>query len=392
MKCSKTYLLGTLMLAVLLVFQLSGVFAAGQRQETAAVDPLDEWMQVAQVGPYQPEVEDWDAIAEAARNEPPALVYSNTSRIFRVLDAFNEMYGVTVEALNISSAPLVERLRIEYDSGIHDVDVILYGSVPRSYNQLIQQRQALIHYAPRELEAKLQPVDLVPTLMHRYEVATWYYKTDRPDGSPPYDNIWELTEDHFRNRVVWRSPLDSGTVLDVMVAIVANAEKMEALYEEYYGRPITLTTENAGYEWIKRVLDNDSRIVVSHADVAEAVTNARAPFVGLGSQSVYRGVFEGEYDFDIDLSVNPSVLTLRPIAMGAYSKSPNTAKLLIKYLTSQEGGDPWWGADFPVDPDIVGTGFMADLRLSDFQEVWHTDIDLALILSEDVADFWLINE
>lgn len=380
------------MIVALLGLMAAPVFAGGQSEPAASPDAYDAWMREAQVGPYQPQVEDWEAIAAAARNEPPVLVYSNTSRIFPVLEKFNERYGLQAEALNISSAPLLERIRTEYDAGIYDVDVVLYGSTPRTYTQLIQQRQALTNYVPRELEVKLTPEDMTPTLMHRYEVGTWYYKTDRPDGRPPYDNIWEFTEPHFRNRVVWRSPLDSGTVLDIMVGIVANADRMEALYEEHFGRPITLTTENAGYEWIKRVLDNDARIVVSHSDIAEAVTAADPPFVGLGSQSVYRGVFEGDYDFKIDTHVNPAIMSLRPIAMGSYSKSPNAAKLLIRYLASQEGGEPWWGADFPVDPDVVPTGFMADLSLSDFPALWHTPIDLAVILSEDVADFWQLNE
>ena len=367
-------------------------FAGGSSEAApAAADPLDVWMQSAQVGPYQPATEDWNAIAEAALSEPPLVMYSNTSRGFPVVEQFNELYGLSVEMLNLSTSELNERLRREYDAGIHAAGVAMTGNIAVMYDQLMVERNALTRYVPREMEAQIPERDMNPVLVHRYSAGTWYYTSDR-GAEMPYENIWELTTERFRNRVAMQSPLRSGTTMDYMVGIVANADLMEELYEEFFGESIQLTTPNAGYEWIKRLLDNELRVQASFRDVADAVTNADPPFLGFGTQSVYRDVISGQYDFELDTDVNPAILSARPIAMVSYTESPNTAKLLIRYLTSQEGGDPWWGADFPVNPQVTATGPMAALTLDSFERLWAIPIDDALTIGDDVADFWIVHE
>ncbi len=389
MKITRNAAFAALVVSLLLIPALG--FSAGTA-EPAAADPLDEWMQFAEVGPYQPEVEDWDAIAAAAQEEPPLVMYSNTSRAFPVVDQFNEIYGTEVEMLNISTSELNERIRREYDAGIFPSGVVMTGNIAVMYDQLMVERNALTAYVPREMQALLPARDMEPVLIHRYSAGTWYFTSDLPDGSVPYENIWELTTERFRNRVAMQSPLRSGTTMDYMVGIVANSDLMEELYEDFFGEPIELTTPNAGFEWIRRLLENDLRVQASFRDVADAVTNSDAPFLGFGTQSVYRDVLSGQYDFELDTDINPAILSARPIAMTSYTESPNTAKLLIRYLTSQEGGDPWWGADFPVNPEVQSTGPMANLTLDSFARLWSIPIDQALDLGDEVADFWILYE
>ncbi|MCA1753163.1 MAG: hypothetical protein LC641_00400 [Spirochaeta sp.] len=371
-------------------------WAAGTPEQAGQDEQFDQWMQDAQVGPYQPEQEDWDMILNAAQQEPPATIYSNTSRAFDPIDEFNEMYGLEVEVLNISTSEILERLQREYDAEVFEADVVLGGATPQYYTQLMVERDAVVHYAPRDLEARLSERDMTPTLIHRWSVGTWYYSSGDPDDDTvPYENIWELTTEEWNNRVVWRSPLDSSTVADIMVGFVTNPDLMEELYEDYFGEPIELTTENAGYEWILRMLENSARVVPSHTDVAEAITAAQnrgEKMVGMGTQSVYRNVVDGDYDFFLDTQVAPTVTSSRPISMVSYSDSPNQAKLIIRYLTSQEGGTPWWGADFPVDPEVVASGPLADLKLSDFNILIDTDLQEAVGVTDAVIDFWQLNE
>lgn len=383
----------TALIGGLLLFLSPTLLVAGGSSEAAepAADPYDEWMQFAEVGPYQPEEEDWDAIADAARNEPPLVMYSNTSRGFPVVEQFNEMYGLEVEMLNLSTSELNERLRREYDAGIHAAGVAMTGNIAGMYDQLMSERNALTRYVPREMQSQIPERDMDPVLVHRYSAGTWYYTSDRGDEIP-YENIWELTTERFRNRVAMQSPLRSGTTMDYMVGIVSNADLMEELYEDFFGEPIELQTPNAGYEWILRLLENDLRIQASFRDVADAVTNSDPPFLGFGTQSVYRDVLEGQYDFELDTDINPAVLSARPIAMVSYTESPNTAKLLIRYLTSQEGGDPWWGADFPVNPQVESTGPMAALTLDSFARLWSISIEDALEIGDEIADFWILYE
>ena len=348
----------------------------------------DAWLQSAQLGPYQPEVDDWDAILEAARQEPPLTFYVATSRALGATDLFNERYGLQAEAINLGTNDLIERVRREWDAGLRNAGLIMVGN-PALFQEALLSRNAVTRFVPRELEAAMDPIETEPLLRHRYSVGTWYYSTDGERGVTPYSNIWELTTEPWRNRVATTDPLGSSTILMYFTALVSNADQMEELYEDFFGEPITLTTENAGYEFIKRLLDNDLRIVSSQRDVAEAVSVADGNFAGMGTQSLFRLVEDGTYDYDLDVTTNPVVRTFQWIGIGSYTESPNQAKLLLDWLMSQEGGEPWWSADFPVSPTVEPMGGF-DLRLSDFAVVWEPTVEEMIELSDDLIDFFLL--
>lgn len=348
----------------------------------------DAWLESAQLGPYQPEVDDWDAILEAARLEPPLTFYVATSRALGATDAFNERYGLQAEAINLGTNDLIERVRREWDAGLRTAGLIMVGN-PALFQEQLLSRNAVTRFVPRELEAAMDPLETEPLLRHRYSVGTWYFSTDGERGVTPYDNIWELTTEPWRNRVATTDPLASSTILMYFTALVSNADLMEELYQDFFGEPITLTTPNAGYEFIKRLLENDLRIVGAQRDVAEAVSVADGNFAGMGTQSLFRLVADGTYDYDLDTTVNPVVRTFQWIGIGSYTESPNQAKLLLDWLMSQEGGAPWWAADFPVSPLVEpAEGF--DLRMSDFALVWEPTVEDMIAMVDDLIDFFLL--
>ncbi len=360
-------------------------FGTVSSQDDAA---YDAWLEQAQLGPYQPAEEDWDAILEAAREEPPLTFYVATSRALGATDRFNERYGLNVEAINLGTNDLIERVRREWDAGLRNAGLIMVGN-PALFQEALLSRNAVTRYVPRELEAVMDPIETEPLLRHRYSVGTWYYSTDGDPDVVPYENLWELTTEPWRNRVATTDPLSSSTILMYFTAVVSNADQMAQMYEDYFGESIELTTENAGYEFIKRLLDNDVRIVSAQRDVAEAVSVATGNFAGMGTQSLYRLVQEGTYDFTLDTTVNPVVRTFQWIGIGSYTESPNQAKLLLDWLMSQEGGAPWWAADFAVNPLVDPTdGF--DLRMADFAQVWEPTVDEMVELSDDLIDFFLL--
>lgn len=186
-----------------------------------------------------------------------------------------------------------------------------------------------------------------------------------------------------------RDPLQSGTLVAVFTALITNADELEAMYEERFGEQIVLETPNAGYEFIKRLLDNDMRIVPNARDVAETVSQANGNMVGMSTQSLYREVIEGTYDFNLDTQIAPTILTLRHISIGSMTESPNQAKLLVRHAMSQEGGEPWWGADFPVNPLVEPTGQMADLRLDSFAMLWEPTVEEMIETQDDFVDFFI---
>lgn len=370
---------------------LAGVMALATMvgfSQAVTDDEYDQWLQDAQLGPYQPEVEDWDEIMEMARDEPPLLIYVDTSRLLPVVDTYNEEHGFNIEAINLSTNDVIERARREWDAGLRNPGIIMTGN-PAMIQERLLTRRAITNYVPRELQEVIPPHEWEPVLRHRYSVGTWYYRNDEGETGVPYDNIWALTTDEWRNRVVMRDPLESGTLIAVFAALISNADELEDMYEDYFGEPIELTTPNAGYELVRRMLDNDLRIVPNARDVAETVSQASGRMVGLSTQSLYREVIEGTYDFELDTQIAPTILTLRNVGIGSMTESPNQAKLIVRHIMSQEGGSPWWGADFPVNPLVEPTGEMAELRLSSFATLWEPTVEEMIEIQDDFVDFFI---
>ncbi len=347
-----------------------------------------DWLREAELGPYQPQEEDWNAILSEALTEPPLKVYSATTRAVEAIEQLNEKTGLRVRTMTFSTNELIERVRREWDAGIQEAGVVFVGNPAMVKQQLLSQN-AVTRYVPRELEPYIEEHEAEPLLRHRYSVGTWYYTTSDGSESVPYENIWELTSEKWRGRVVMRDPLESGTLLAVFTALIDREREMVAAYEEYFNEPPEFGSNSAGLEFLKRLLANDPIIVPNVHDVAETVTEGSAPMVAISTQSLYRQVLEGVYDFAIDTEVNPTVLTLRLIGIVSMTDAPNQAKVVIRYLMSQEGGDAWWGADFPVNQQVTPTGPMAELTLDAFETLWEPSVDEMLDTRDEFIEFFL---
>ena len=75
------------LLAVSLLITLSlGAFAQTYPQD------VDAWLKEVGLGPYAPEVEDWDAIYEKAKQEGRVVIYTSSSRTIQIKDEFEALY------------------------------------------------------------------------------------------------------------------------------------------------------------------------------------------------------------------------------------------------------------------------------------------------------------
>src|SRR5690625_4619163 len=181
--------------AFLLSLLLAGLLAV---QSAAAQDAYDEWLKSAELGPYQPETEDWDDIYGRAQEEPPLLVYANTSNIFKAVEDLVAQYpGIEIEPLDIKGQVIIDRIVLEWDAGLRDVGVA-FMALPWLQHELLLPRGALTAYVPREYAAGVDARYTEPLPVHRFSASGWMYNDDNFDEAP-WDNIWELTTEKFRN-------------------------------------------------------------------------------------------------------------------------------------------------------------------------------------------------
>ena len=153
-----------------------------------------------------------------------------------------------------------------------------------------------------------------------------------------------------------------------------------------------MTTPNAGYELIKRLLDNDlmleseaSRIRWSNS------TQSEAPAIG-NNLSKYRDVLS-DYQFDIlwDLTPSAGYASKTALVLAGYAPHPNAAKLLVNWLMGggdeqRTGFEPWnVPGNFPVRIDMETPAPFKPIAEYNY---WYEDTE-SYELNPDVLDFWL---
>ena len=359
----------------------------------AYASDFDEWLKASQFGPYAPEVEDWDAVYEAAKSEGKVVIYTSTSRIFDAAQSFEQAYpGITVEAYNISSVEVYEKIEREHQANIHNADVFMCeidNMAPSMF-----ERNMIVNYVPPELKEVIPEQFREPLLIQRLGSVVLAY-SDIAYDAPPIESIWELTLPEWEGGLVIRDPLRAGGSMSWLVSFVENHEAVAADYERVFGKPIELTTPNAGFELIKRLLDNGIRLGSGSRDVLDAVTahNLERPAIGATTSSKYRDVLVGDAQFAVLWDLMPSAGFAYGNSVGiiGHAQHPNAAKLLVNWLMGggdeeHTGFEPWnVPGNFPVRTDMETP---APFRPIGEYNYWYAGEDASL-LEIEVMDFWL---
>ena len=327
-------------LCLLLLLVPSMAFARGDAEADMTVEQWEEW---AQLGPFTPEKDDWDAIIAAAIEEGEVTIYANTSRVFDFARTFYNEYGVKVMANDMSQGSLYEKLGREIDAGIRNCDVVLVSDTPTHYYEFLDVGR-VYRYVPSEILPLLNDIAAAEPLgIQRFGGKAIAYNTEvYPDG-PPIDTWWDLTRPEWNGRIITKDPMLGGSEINFFASFIQYSDLMEALYEEEFGEPIVLhETENAGYEFLKRLMDNGLILMSSGTPVTYAVGAPRQtePPLGIIGPSKLRLREESELYVDILWDVEPvsSYLSKQAVSIPIYSEHPNAAKLLIRWLYGDEEG------------------------------------------------------
>lgn len=327
-----------------------------------------------------------------AQEEGSVTVYSFTSRIGRVETAFEQAYpGIDLQGFDISSTEQIARLTAEAQAGVTNADVIYISDVPVVLPALLEAG-IIEGYVPPRVADRVAAEFQTPLLAQRLSTKVLMYNEEaNPDGSP-ITNLWQLTTDEWRGRVVMVDPLQRGDYLDLMTEIVLRSEEMEEAYEAQFGQPIDLGgAANAGELFIMDLFANDLILVGSTDDVNVAVgaLGQENPPVGFTSYSDRRDNEDEGWALQVANGVEPAPGIIFPavLALAAEPNNPAAARLVIDFLMGDESetggpglapfyvaGDYVTRSDIPPHPDAV--------PLSDFT-AWRIDpVETATIRAE----------
>ncbi|MFW5842517.1 MAG: ABC transporter substrate-binding protein [Spirochaetota bacterium] len=336
-----------------------------------------------------------EQLIEAARAEGEVVVYATSSRIGPAGENFEAEYGIPVRGTKMGDPEQRERVMRESDAGNVQVDVILYEDGPTLFNELIPQGY-VEPYTPETMRA-LIPDEYLDPVNFRLQPRVFGYNPEVYGDTSPVTNVWELTEEEWRGRFFLRDPMETPATLSFFATIVESPEMMAEAYRSHYGREIELREADAGWEFIRRLFENNPVVTGSDDDVGEAV-GARGqenPPIGLYTYTKHRDIEDKNLSLAVALDMEPFVgYALDNWALVvANGPNPNAARLFVEYVLQEGGVGPWLGdigafspnPDLPVHPDDdLGSwsAWMEVLMPVDYEAGWRH--------RETLQDYWLL--
>ncbi len=390
-----------------LLVMLSMLAACGGAEETTTtttdLTPAEQWAKDNGLGPYQPETDDWEAITAAAIEEGKVTVYSNSSGVEDLYEAWEALYpDIELDAADTDG--IDTKMQAEQESGNVTGDIwfnsdghILYGKfVPNEW---------MWWFVPRDVT--------IPELTEDFPFAIARHSTDviaynnafHPDGCP-LTNIWQLTESQYYGKFFMEDPVSDVSTMAKVATFVQNADEMAAAYEALYGKPWTedelavadasgMTPEDAGYLWMKKLAYNGV-VVLDDGDMVDAafagleLPEGEEPGFGWTGYSTYKDTLAGEVNMAPCFGMEPIMGIFKTSFLGIANNAPhpNAAKLFIRFALSEAGYDPW--KKIGTYPAVDGLPTHEDnIPLDELlPQVWEMDPIFDWENVSKVRDFW----
>ncbi|MEK3909941.1 ABC transporter substrate-binding protein [Paenibacillus sp. FSL H7-0331] len=339
-----------------------------------------------------------DELYSKAKQEGKVVVYSQSSRIKDVKATFEAKYpGIKVEAFNMSTNDIVEKVIREQTAGIYNADVIFVKDASGAVTTELTTKKLVHKYIPKDLSEKMvEPYKSNSSgLVPYFSLRAIFYNTDVYKTSP-VTNWWDLTMPEWKGKVLMNDPIDSADMMDLFLAMIQHSDEMKQAYKEKFGKDIVLEgTENASYEFIKRFLKNDPVLMKSSDEVVEAVgvsTQGKPP-IGIGASSKLRDVIEKKLSIAATYDVLPKISVVGPSYLYVADKAPsvNAAKLMIRYMAGEADGKSDGFKPF----NVMGSwstrtdNGRTDQPSIDKLKVWNYDSDYFYKNFVKFREFWL---
>ncbi len=345
----------------------------------------DAWLENAGLDKYETAEE----LYEKALQENVLVVYTVSTRATKTKEAFEAVYpGLCVEIRDLRSPDLVEEVEKNYYSGLSDCDVIICNDNSGEFKSRIADNGIAVSYLPSDIAAKMKDPESNPMGSFTYEAEMLFYNSAKYDECP-IENIWELTDEKYKDRIYMPNPLHSFSTFAFCGGLLGCEDELASAYKDLYGsEPVTDGISISDYFWM-RVSEN---IVFTNSsdEVLEALGSGSADF-GFMVSSKLRFIDLG-YDMAPVYRLDPfsGCRTSYSAMIARNSENINSAKLFIRFLYGESDGKGEGYKPFSTE----GT-WSARMDIPDGNDVPLDDIDLFVpdqdILTENreyLENFW----
>jgi len=325
------------------------------------------WLNKAQLGPFAPKTQDWEAIKSAAKSEGKVVIYSVSSRIFRLQKEFKDKFGVEIEGHDIASDTQMEKFRREHQAGVYNVDVLFNNESPLLLNEFLPKK-TVWNFVPDSVVRFLDKDEMEPFLVQRWSSRIVMFNGAR-HATSPINNLWDLTRKEWKGKVLVPNP-ESSVMANTFQTILRHPDAMAEAHKQAFGQAVTFSEKltrlvkanpalgpaDAAKEWFYRLIQN-AVFMDSTDNIYNSIAGVKQeqPPIGITTFSKLRdnkaGVYDGAPAYNLKPVIGVSYPTVLVIAERA--RHPNAAKLLIRYMM-EEGYAPWdQPGDYAARSDFV---------------------------------------
>ena len=395
----------SILLAAVMLFSLTACGGDDSASDTgdagdsgdATESTLTAWEESSNI--FATDETDEELYQQAIEEGGTVTLYSISSRCNKVAEAFMAKYPeLTCEAFDISTNELLEKVTREHEAEQYVADVVHIKDQDGSlYNEYVKNKVFYL-YQPADIFAHIDPSYTATATPLYIELTQLFYNAEAyPDGSP-VTNIWELTEPQWQGKIMMQNPLDNVSWGSWITGFCVGdvPDQLAAAYEELYGEELVLSDgcANAGYEFLKRLHDNNPTYTSSSDDIAEAVgTKGQTdPPIGFCASSKLRKNTDNDWVLaPVNLYPTTGIPAINTLYVVEGCQHPAAAKLLIRFMMGGIDGDTSGYDEFntlggwPVRDDIEpaeGSVPYDEMYVSDF------DPDEIYVNYNTVRDFW----
>lgn len=371
--------------------------------DTAIPEPsltaAEEWAMANGVGPYQPAEEDWAAVEEAAKAEGKVVVYANSSKFEKLLDAWNALYpDIALDGGDTDD--IAVKMGAEQEAGNVVGDVWFNSDGHILYGEFMPNQWIWWYMPPGVVQPEVTP-DRPFALSRRSVDVIGYNNEIHPEGCP-LTNWWQLTEPELKGKFYMEDPIADPSTTAKISLIVKHADQMAAAYQELYGKDWTTDEAygddipNAGYLFLRKLAQNEPGIQPGgdEVDAAFATLGMDAsvePGYGWTGYSSYEDTLDGELAMAPCMGLEPvlGILKANYLAIANNAPHPNAAKLFIKFALSQDGFDPW--NKMGTYPATEGLSAAEGMPPREELSLWPSDDLFGYENSSQIRDFWAVS-
>jgi iron(III) transport system substrate-binding protein len=359
----------------------------------------EEWAKANGVGPWTPETEDWAAVEAAAKAEGSVVVYSNSSKIEKLLEPWAELYP-DIKMEGGDTDDIAVKMAAEQEAGNVVGDIWFNSDGHLLYGEFMPNQWAWWYLPPGVVEEEVT-ADRPYALTRRSVDVIGYNQEIHPEGCP-LTNWWQLTEPELKGKFYMEDPISDSSTTAKIALIVEHADEMAAAYESLYGRDWTTDEAygddipNAGYLFLRKLAQNQPGIQPGGDEVDAAFATlgmdpSVEPGYGWTGLSSYENTLDGELAMAPCFGLEPVVGVLKATyaAIANNAPHPNAAKLFIRFLLSEEGFDPW--NKMGAYPAVEGIPVAEGMPPRDEIKLWPSDDLFAYQNLSQIRDFWAIS-